>query len=358
MTVVLFTSDRQYFEFGASSPANPEPVKKKPTAVAVTKAGKPAAEGCGHDTAVQIPLRDQPGRIACAYVLNAFNEELAEFQRKTLDEDELVSWLSECGEECDNVHPYQTSSHNQWSNRVSASGVMVIKVYGEFGHPMDLQDVGGIKARIYVDGEKRFEAGPSEEGTSFSEQMSSHISAGDFGDPIRVELLYDDSPVGSRHSWYRPASGFALDYTIATFAVRADGWTKFRNFGKLAFAPAMVRVQYRRYLKSQARTGYVFWNIIGLGPTISGAGQGSSNSTGLEIPGVIATTGVDIGGFEVGFGKTLNWEGSVALRPVITVNITEAFTRAFGWSGKYPNSLAEGAKDSEAKPGNNKGKSN
>ena len=347
-TVVVLTGDNQYFEFAASAPAKPKPQKKKPKEVVPTENGKPEAEGCGHDTAIPIPLKGQPGRIACAYLMNAYNEELAEYQRQTITEDELVGWISQCGKDCQNVHPYQTSPHTQWYNRVSSSGVLVFRVFGEFGHPMAIDSVKGVKIQIYADEDIRLSASPAGPQTSYSVQMSAHISKSDFGDSIKVEVLYEEKKLGDRYSWYRPQSGWALDYTIATFAVTADGW-KFRNTGKLAFAPAMVRVQYRRYMRSSSRTDYVFWNVVGLGPIIAAADDDSSNSSGLQVPGFIATTGVDIGGFDIGFGTTMNWEGNVKFQPVITLNLTEAFTRAFGWSGTYPDSLVESGKDSEAK---------
>lgn len=302
---------------------------------------------CAHSTAICVPYKHAGvDKRACVYLLNLHGPDVRQFQRADLTESQLLNRV--LGGTDKETHEYfaehararffQVTSGIVSDERVSTEGVLLTRAFVDAtdyaetdGAPIDLARLSTLKLRI---GEKKFIPGDEDEVVHLKDVLESSK----MGDVVKFEVTHNEAKTASRYSWYRPRSGWVVDYSLAGVAFSWPSW-KFEGSPESAIIPAMVELEYRYYKRNG---GFYIFGGLGIGPNIAlndaDLNDSSRSSSGLN--GLVGAATLNINGFQLGFGTRWEWSKG-RFDPMLTISLTEALTRGLGITGKLPDNMVE-----------------
>jgi len=278
--------------------------------------------------------KSPPRAGACLYMVNAFGSDVRHLGYTEKGEKEFVDYVIKDARS----RFMQETEARVWDEHVSQDGAIVIRAfYNKKEIKLQKLDATSLKINgkdvaLTVDSSDYVK-------TIF---LKSYLEKAELGDSVQIDINVHKTTVDSRYSWYRPRSGWAIDYSLANFAFVWPDW-RFRGSPEKSIVPAMVEVEYRYYHRDGS---FYLFPSLAIGPNVvfdkAEAKEGEKSPSGDNpINGFVGGLALDINGFKIGFGARWAWSTS-NVAPMISLTVTEAVARGLNITDKFPKALAGG----------------
>jgi hypothetical protein len=322
---------------GAIPPPEQEPEAKPDD-------GKGSACSCQNDTGICVRYTSKGvSKNACVYLVNVFGPELADLQDKMSSEKEFIAAVRRKGspESPNWCRFFQTTSDKSTESRISQDGIVMVRAFSQSGTrgPLNLQEISGLELKVGAMLSSLKPNGGT--GQIATVSLAETLGKAQLGDAIALEVSSDESKPTVRYAWFRPRTGWVIDYEIAGFALAWPSW-RFKGDPEVAVIPAALDVEYRYY---QSKGSYYLFGTasIGLNFKLSDAKQDGADKSGDSflkgVNGMIAAVSLNLNGLRIGFGT--RWVFSESrLDPMIVLSLTEAVARGLGITGQIPSKIA------------------
>jgi hypothetical protein len=297
---------------------------------------------CAHESAVCVPYEQEGNsRAACVYMVNAFGPELRTLQLNDYDESQLVKAVlkpsapgSPNRSRFFQVEPLQIEDE-----RVSRDGVLLVRAFDDGSKSaIPMKRLNGLKLKLGTDTFALESDGAGAKAKTLA--LEKPLEKAKLGDTVELELVTSDAKSFRRYSWYRPRTGWVVDYSVLGLAFAWPSWS-FAGQPESSIVPAMIELEHRYY----KRDGGIYWfTSLGIGPNLkltSAEKDGVDRSSDALVNGLVGAITINLNGFQVGFGSRWDW-GQGRLDPMVTLSFTEALARGLGLTDKLPDSLVGG----------------